>query len=224
MTSRARATKRRPPPEPAAPSPALSAPSGPQSLRGGCACPKTLGARGASAADPVLTPAATGPAQKLLLLRVPDEFLPAALLLGFSAGHGGASAAAAGTEDGGLRRAPSRPPGLPLGVPGLALRWLHPPPALRLSECQTRGGAAESGAAGGVGGGGGAGAEGGGRDRARWAAPSPAPIGGRAAARGLSLVRHALLLPFEGRRGWEFGARRGRSRSHQGRVYGPHLP
>lgn len=52
------------------------------------------------AAAPVLTPAATGPAQELLLLRVPDEFLPAALLLGFSAGHGGGSAAAAGAEGG----------------------------------------------------------------------------------------------------------------------------
>lgn len=41
-----------------------------------------------------------------------------------------------------------------------------------------------------------AGAEGGGRGRAGWAAPSPAPIGGRTAARGLSLVRHALLLPL----------------------------
>ena len=90
----------RSPPEPAAPSPARRAPSGPQSLRGGCAYPETQGARRASAADPVLTPAATGPAQKLLLLRVPDKFLPAALLLGFSAGHGGGSAAAAGTEDG----------------------------------------------------------------------------------------------------------------------------
>lgn len=41
-----------------------------------------------------------------------------------------------------------------------------------------------------------AGAEGGERDRAGWAAPSPAPIGGHAAARGLSLVRHALLSPL----------------------------
>lgn len=67
----------------------------------------------------------------------------------------------------------------------------------------------------------GAGAERGGRDCARWAAPSPAPIGGLTAARGLSLVRHALLLPVGGS-----GATRTRScrsRCRRGRVLGPHL-
>lgn len=39
--------------------------------------------------NPALTPAAAGSAQELLLLRVPDKLLPAALLLGFPAGHGG---------------------------------------------------------------------------------------------------------------------------------------
>ena len=52
------------------------------------------------AAERVLTPTTTGPAQKLLLLRVPDEFLPAAFLLGFSAGHGVCSAVAAEAEEG----------------------------------------------------------------------------------------------------------------------------
>lgn len=41
-----------------------------------------------------------------------------------------------------------------------------------------------------------AGAEGGGRDRAGWASPSPAPIGGRTTAHWPSLVRHALPLPL----------------------------
>lgn len=36
----------------------------------------------------ILTPAATCPAQELLLLRIPDEFLPATIvLLGFVPGH-----------------------------------------------------------------------------------------------------------------------------------------
>lgn len=52
----------------------------------------------AKAAERVLTPTTTGPAQKLLLLRVPDEFFPAAFLLGFSAGHGVCSAVAAEAE------------------------------------------------------------------------------------------------------------------------------
>lgn len=69
--------------------------------------------------------------------------------------------------------------------PAAALRRLHPPLPLRRSECQTRGGGAGARA----GGGGGAG---GGRGRAGWAAPSPAPIGGHAAAHRLALVRHAL--------------------------------
>lgn len=60
-----------------------------------------------------------------------------------------------GTKGGRLRRAPSRPPRLPVGVPGLALRRLHPPLPLRLSKCQTRGGGAEAGGGGGGGGGGG---------------------------------------------------------------------
>lgn len=148
--------------------------------------PERQGAGRERATDPVLTPTATGPAQKLLFLRVPDEFLPAALLLGFSAGHAGGSAAATEAEGGDCG---VRPRSFPAAArrPDLTLRKLHPPLPLRRSECQTRGGGA---AAGGGGGGGG------GRDRAGWVAPSPAPIGGHAAAHGLSLVRHALLLPL----------------------------
>lgn len=153
---------------------------------GGDAPPGRDKALGERAMDPVLTPTATGPAQKLLFLRVPDEFLPAALLLGFSAGHAGGSAAATEAEGGDCG---VRPRSFPAAArrPDLTLRKLHPPLPLRRSECQTRGGGA------GAGGGGGGG---GGRDRAGWAAPSPAPIGGHAAAHGLSLVRHALLLPL----------------------------
>lgn len=147
-----------------------------------------LGGKGGKDAGPVLTPTATGPAQKLLLLRVPDEFLPAALLLGFSAGHGGGSAAATEAEGGDCGARPRSSPAA-AGRPDLTLRRLHPPLPLRRSECQTRGGGAGAGAGGGGGGGGG-------RDRAGWAAPSPAPIGGHAAAHRLSLVRHALLLPL----------------------------
>lgn len=65
-----------------------------------------------------------------------------------------------------------------------------------------------------------AGAEGGGRGRAGWAAPSPAPIGGRTAARGRSLVRHALLWPLG-----VWGSRRRSccSGCHWVRVLGPRL-
>lgn len=78
----------------------------------------------------------------------------------------------------------------PLGFSGLALRRQDAPLPMRLSECETRGGGAEQEQEEGRrrrrGGGGG-------RDGAGCAAQSPAPIGGRAAARGLSLVRRALL-------------------------------
>lgn len=137
------------------------------------------------AAAPVLTPAATGPAQKLLLLRVPDEFLPAALLLGFSAGHGGGSAAAAGLQwDCGVRpgsAAARRRPGSAQAAPAAAAAALRVPDAPRRSRSESERGE-EAGAEGGT---------------AGWAAPSPAPIGGHAAAHGLSLVHHPLLLPLE---------------------------
>lgn len=77
----------------------------------GARSPPCAGARlrEARGRGPALTPAAAGPAQELLLLRVPDEFLPAALLLGFSAGHGGGSARGlrrrAGCGSPGARRA-----------------------------------------------------------------------------------------------------------------------
>lgn len=77
---------------------------------------------------------------------------------------------------------------LPLGA-GRDLRRLHPPLPLRRSECQTRRGGAGAGARGGR-------RRGRGR-REGWAAPNPAPIGGHAAAHGLSLVQHPLLLPLE---------------------------
>lgn len=116
------------------------------------------GAAGAGAAPP-LTPAAAGPAQKLLLLRVPDELLPAALLLGFPAGHGGGSAAAAALRWG-VRRARVlrrwRPrPGSPRAAPAAAAAALRVPDARRRGRGRSgrrgrrrRGGGGGRGAAG----------------------------------------------------------------------------
>lgn len=98
------------------------------------------------AAERVLTPTTTGPAQKLLLLRVPDEFLPAAFLLGFSAGHGVCSAVGGrGRGRASAARALEFSRRL-LGVPAarLCLQKRDAPLPLRLSECEARRGAAKA--------------------------------------------------------------------------------
>lgn len=166
----------------------------------------------AKAAERVLTPTTTGPAQKLLLLRVPDEFLPAAFLLGFSAGHGVCSAVAAEAEGERVLRAPWRPRGdcsvspRPGSVSkGETRRCRCGSPSARRAAEQPK----QRGRRGRCGGGGGRREEGGGRARAgRLRAPhlevgarplscSPrAPIASRGAQRTPQLLLQAVAAPL----------------------------